>query len=222
MAKTLDPALDHIADLYRQGMSFRDIARLVGKSHQVVAQILKARKVESRPDMPGRHPKRETIEYLGLRYTWTTKGYWRCTQFADRHNLSVRIWEDANGKKVPKDWTTFFKDGNRFNLAVENIGCTSKSDWMKQRLADPDNKALAYCAGCVGRLMRSVNETITPSLKSERMRKTWEKRKELYGARGNKDGSDSWTTRKERYGQSGCKDPEIARKNMSEAHKKKI
>lgn len=206
--------LDFIADYYRSGLSLRKIASITGKTHQSIAQILIRRKVKMR-EKPGRKPKEDVIEYKGLRYTWTAKGYWRCTKYSDRHNLARKIWEDNFGN-IPQNFEVFYLDGNRYNLDIKNLGCASRSDRMKERLKDQTLKNVLYAYGCYGRLVRTMNESLDPSLAKKRLEKMWKNR------RANTDPSASAKRSHEKrlvlYGSSCVKDPEATRKKLSISH----
>lgn len=208
--------LGHIADLYTQGKSLREIAAMVGKTHQSVSNILKVRGVQMRPcPAKGRRPKDQVIYYRGNRYTWSTKGYWRCTSMHDRHNLARRIWEENFGP-IPSGYEVFYKDGDRYNIDIYNLGCMSRSERQKERMKDPNYKDMIYAYSCYGRLNRQINESLDPNKARERGRKIWETRKQ------NPNYMDAFRklheTRKARYGKSGVKDPEAVRMTLSLAH----
>jgi len=189
--KPQDRSLDRIADMYSDGLSLRQIAKRTGKTHQAVASILQARDVEMRPcAAKGRRPKDQVIYYKAQRYTWSTKGYWRCTTASDRHNLARRIWEENHGP-IPRGHEVFYKDGNRFNIEVENLGCLSRSDRQKQRFEDQNYRDIMKCCAAYARLSRTINEHSNPDLSRERACKAWQTRRARYGSSGgNMAGAD--------------------------------
>lgn len=131
----------------------------------------------------GRKPAGEVLLYRGDRYTWSVKGYWRCTSSTSRHNLTHRIWEEYHGK-VPKGHMVFYKDGNRFNVAPENLVCMTQAEAQSKRLQRTDYKQLMRCYGIYGLLMNRIQEQIDPEKKRKRYKKIWEARRRRYGESG--------------------------------------
>jgi hypothetical protein len=161
----------------------------------------------------GRKAKSEILIYEGRRYTWCAKGYWRCTAKGDRHNLARRMWEQHHGPIPPGEYV-FYKDGNRFNVSPANLGCSSRSDRMKELLSDPDRRMMFKACGFYGLLMNQINEALKPELKRARYARIVESRRagDNYAA-----ARKSWKKRCEPYGPSGCKYPALASKHIGEA-----
>lgn len=133
--------------------------------------------------MGGRKPHGPVLVRKGRRYTWSSKGYWRCTTMGDRHNLARLIWEETHGL-IPAGHKVIYLDGDRFNLAPENLACLSHAEVQKRRLADPRYRAIATATALYGRLKYQVEMQLNPELARERGRKTWATRRLRYGASG--------------------------------------
>lgn len=131
----------------------------------------------------GRKPTGDVLIYNGQRYTWSIKGYWRSTCSNDRHNLTRLIWETHHGE-IPPGHKVIYKDGNRFNVSIENLDCLSHSDFQKQRLEDPEYRMLVKCYTIYGQLIRNIIETTDPERRDLRYRKVWETRRNRYGNSG--------------------------------------
>ncbi len=134
----------------------------------------------------GRKPRSAVIVYEGRRYTWSVKGYWRCTTMDDRHNLARRIWEEHNGP-IPAGHKIIYLDGDRFNLAPKNLACLSHSECQKRRLADPDYLAIDRCYLSYGRLLYAIKLRLNPEIARERGEKIWAARRRHYGPSGGND-----------------------------------
>lgn len=131
----------------------------------------------------GRKPRSTVLVYEGRRYTWSSKGYWRCTSANDRHNLARRIWEQAHGT-IPAGRKITYLDGDRFNVRLENLACLSNSECQKRRLQDPDYKILATCFVTYGRLINAIEMKLDPEKGRERGAKCWETRRRHFGPSG--------------------------------------
>lgn len=131
----------------------------------------------------GRRPHGTVLVYEGRRYTWSSKGYWRCTTKGDRHNLARHVWEERRGP-IPPGHKVIYLDGDRFNVRIENLACLSHSDVQKRRMKDPEYKAVASCYSTYGRLLWTIQNRLNPSLGSERSRKAWDTRRRRFGPSG--------------------------------------
>lgn len=211
---------DRIAEAYRNGTGVSELARMHGITRNSVYDILHARNVTLKPcTANGRKTRGETVEYKGKRYTWRDKnGFWRCTSMSDRHNLAWRIYEEHTGEKVRKGMEVYFRDGDRYNFAPENLVCTTKSERMKERLKDPDFRAYVHAVGAYARLAKAVADEIDPSRKAAFANRMWASRR---AAGTDKSMAKAWETRRAKYGPSGFRDLEATRKAFSEAHKGK-
>lgn len=138
----------------------------------------------------GRKPHSDVIVFDGRRYTWSSKGYWRCTTMGDRHNLARRIWYRENGP-IPPGHKVIYLDGNRFNLSLANLGCFSHAEVQKRRLQNPEYRAIALAQGFYGLLINRVKESLNPSLARERAMKAWATRVLRYGPSGGNVGHAS-------------------------------
>ena len=135
----------------------------------------------------GRKTCSDVLVYQGKRYTWSVKGYWRCTSMGDRHNLSRLIWAQANGP-IPPGHKVIYLDGNRFNVSPDNLACLSHADVQKRRLKDQEYRAISKAMGFYGLLINRINEQLDPSLARLRARKAWETRLQRFGPSGGNRG----------------------------------
>ena len=134
--------------------------------------------------MGGRKPRSAVLVFEGRRYTWSIKnGAWRCTTAADRHNLARRIYERAHGP-VPAGHIVIYLDGNRFNLAPENLAAMTHRDVQLRRLQDPDYRAILMATGFYGQLSRAIQDSLDPSRRRTALKKAWETSRRRYGPSG--------------------------------------
>jgi hypothetical protein len=180
VSRRRNPVLDRYAELYKKGFSCGKIAEMMDTTRQSVHEALKVRGVKLRP---GRKAIGTIIVYKGDRYTWCTKGFWRCTRYTDRHNLTHRIWDEHRGP-VPDGHVVYFKDGDRFNVIIKNLGCVTRRKRQLDRLKDPYIKAAAMAGVVYGQLTRIIADQQDPSRRANAMRKAWETRRKRYGANG--------------------------------------
>lgn len=138
--------------------------------------------------MGGRKPRGTVLVFEGRRYTWSDKGYWRCTEMQNRHNLARLIWSRAHGP-IPPGHKVIYLDGDRYNLAVKNLACLSHAEVQRRRLADPNYRVIAQCQLVYGHLVRSIRDKLDPSLRHESAKKAWRTRIARFGpSGGNKRG----------------------------------
>lgn len=142
--------------------------------------------------MSGRKARGSVIIYKGDRYTWSIKGYWRSTA-GDRHKLTHRIWEEHNGP-VPKGHLVFYKDGDRYNLSVDNLGCCSRSERQKARMKDPEYRSLNQCFLFYGHLIKAIKTAQDPERRSQSALQAWRTRRARYGISGGNGTSRSETS----------------------------
>lgn len=98
----------------------------------------------------------------------------------DRHNLARRIWERVHGP-ITAGCKIVYRDGNRFNLAVENLACFTHAEFQRWRLQDENYRAIAECQMYYGKLVLAIAEGANPERKKERYRKIIETRRRRYG-----------------------------------------
>jgi hypothetical protein len=134
--------------------------------------------------MPGgRKPRSEVLAYDGKGYTWSPKGYWRCTTMGDRHSLTRLIWEHHHGP-IPSGHKVIYVDGDRYNVSLSNLACLSHSACQKRRMQDPDYRMITKCYVLYGHLIRTIKDTMDPDRVRDRSRKAWETRRARYGPSG--------------------------------------
>lgn len=196
--KKPSPKGDERARLYLAGKSLTQIAKLQGVHANTVLASLQALGVPRRPKANELYPTLESVEYKGRRFTWCCKGFWRCTQMSDRANLTRLIWTDTHGCELPKDWVTFFLDGNRNNIAPENVGAMSRADFSRKRLQDAQTKEHLDLCGHYGRLIRAIKADGDPTYWQGLSAKVWATRRARGGV--SEQAKQSVATRIERYG----------------------
>jgi hypothetical protein len=149
----------------------------------------------------GRPIRNDFREFEGRRYTWTGKGYWRCTSYYDRHNLAHRIWTRAHGKPVPKGSMIVFADGNKFNVSVENLLCLTYREAQLRRMQNPEYRAITTAYLAYGLLVNGLMEANDPEKKRVRFERVVQTRRETGSYEA---GSErAWKTKRERYGSKG-------------------
>jgi hypothetical protein len=131
----------------------------------------------------GRKARSEVLVHEGERYTWSYKGYWRCTRSGDRRNLARAIWERHHGPIGPGR-TVIYLDGNRFNVSPENLACLTHSEVQTRIMANPDKRAYFSCLGTCGRLMFAIEANLDPSRYRRRGLAAWETRRRRFGPSG--------------------------------------
>lgn len=171
-----------IKELRKTG-KVRATARMYGISYTTVMDIARKAGIQVNPDSVAK--RNETIVFEGRNYAWYDSGYyWRCTT-GKRESLARLIYERAHGP-IDGRMIVVFKDGNKYNLDVENLVCTTPKEQSRKRYAeDPLYRAQILAALTLGRLNTQINETINPELKNKRMEKMWNTRRNKNGKRKN-------------------------------------
>lgn len=167
-----------IRELQKTG-KVRATARMYGISYTTVMEIARKAGIKVNPD--SLQKRAETIVFEGRNYAWHDSGYyWRCTT-GKRESLARLIYERAHGP-IDGRMIVTFKDGNKYNLDVENLVCMTPNEQSRKRYAeDPLYRAQCLAALTLGRLNTQINETINPELKKKRMEKMWNSRRSKNG-----------------------------------------
>ena len=167
-----------IRELQKTG-KVRATARKYGISYTTVMEIARKAGIQVNPDSVAK--RNETIVFEGRNYAWHDSGYyWRCTT-GKRESLARLIYERAHGP-IDGRMIVTFKDGNKYNLDVENLVCMTPNEQSRKRYAeDPLYRAQCLAALTLGRLNTQINETINPELKKKRMEKMWNSRRAKNG-----------------------------------------
>lgn len=167
-----------IRELQKTG-KVRATARKYGISYTTVMEIARKAGIKVNPD--SLQKRAETIVFEGRNYAWHDSGYyWRCTT-GKRESLARLIYERAHGP-IDGRMIVTFKDGNKYNLDVENLVCMTPNEQSRKRYAeDPLYRAQCLAALALGRLNTQINETINPELKKKRMEKMWNSRRAKNG-----------------------------------------
>jgi len=201
-----DRGLDWMIDAYARGMSCGHIAQRAGVTRQSVFEILRRRGCEFRKR--GRKIRAdEVLRYGGLVYTWSNKGYWRCTT-GSRNNLIREIWESAHRTKLPPSTKVHFRDGDRTNVEPSNLVAMTDSEFMHIRQQIPEVRDMSRACLCVGTLVVAIMRATDPDFGRAISERMWKTRREKYSpAEISAQSKKSHLTRKLRYGTSEVKDP---------------
>jgi len=159
-----------IRELQKTG-KVRATARKYGISYTTVMEIARKAGIKVNPD--SLQKRAETIVFEGRNYAWHDSGYyWRCTT-GKRESLARVLYERAHGP-IDGRMVVIFKDGNKYNLDIENLVCVTPQEQGRQRYAnDPLYRAQCLAALTLGRLNTQINEAIDPERKRKRIEKTW-------------------------------------------------
>ncbi len=79
-----------------------------------------------------------------------------CTR-RDYVHVHILLWTEHNGA-VPKGHCVIFKDGNKANIAIENLDCISRADNMKRNSYHNYPKELATLVQLRSALNRQINK----------------------------------------------------------------
>ena len=163
-----------IRELQKTG-KVRATARKYGISYTTVMEIARKAGIKVNPD--SLQKRAETIVFEGRNYAWHDSGYyWRCTT-GKRESLARVLYERAHGP-IKGRKVVVFKDGNKYNLNIENLACVTPQEQGRQRYAnDPLYRAQCLAALTLGRLNTQINEAIDPERKRKRIEKTWTTRR---------------------------------------------
>lgn len=163
-----------IKELQKTG-NVRATARKYGISYTTVMDI--ARKAGIQVNLDSKAKRAETIVFEGENYSWHKNGsYWRHTS-GKRESLTRLIYERAHGK-IKGRRVILFKDGNKYNLDVDNLICVTTSEQSRMHYEnDPLFRAQCLAALTLGRLKTQINEAIDPELKRKRIEKVWTTRR---------------------------------------------
>lgn len=117
-----------IGDLYQQGFSCGDIAKIVNATRQAIWGILKSHKIETR--------KKKLLPYIiynNYKFTISkSTGYYRCTiPKTGRIQLHRYIWQIEKGK-IPNRYDVHHIDKNKQNNKIDNFECLPKSEHTKK------------------------------------------------------------------------------------------
>lgn len=108
-------------ELYLQGHSLAQVARIFGLSRQSIYIGFKRRRYQLRTKK-----KLPTVMFNGYTYSVRDTGYYGKTS-GKRTLLHRDIWEFHYGP-IPKDYDIHHKDWNKLNNDISNLMCISKSD----------------------------------------------------------------------------------------------
>lgn len=111
--------------LYLEGKSLEYIAKVHYRgrfTRQALFNVFKARGYRLRSKNFG---KAKT--YNGRMFRIDKHGLYRARNQGKAIYLHRLIWEEANGK-IPPDYVVIFKDGDKENLAIENLSCLHREE----------------------------------------------------------------------------------------------
>lgn len=103
---------------YQKGASCTGVAKIFGGTRQSIFEVFKSHGLALRERKPA-----PTICYRGQTFSRMHDGYFRLRLPKQPSVLLQRkIWEDAHGP-IPPGWQVFFHDGDRMNIAIDNLRC---------------------------------------------------------------------------------------------------
>lgn len=210
---------DEIIDFVKRKRNRTLAAQHFGVSRNYVVELCKNRGLE----MAKRPHERlgEHVEYDGHNWSWK-KGSWVCTSSKVRKTkecvLTKVIWKKHYGEYPGPEYDIRFKDGDRYNLDIDNLMKVTKSEAQKIRLQDPLTKALATASGIMGLLQVKINEAIDPSRKAERCAKAAKTRQERHPDLQKK----MWETRRRNAAERGFYYSPETRRKMSESRRRYV
>lgn len=70
--------------------------------------------------------------------------------------VHIVAWEEVNGP-LPKGYAIVFRDGNKLNVAIENLECISRADLMRRNTYHRYPKEIAALVQLRGALNRRIN-----------------------------------------------------------------
>lgn len=160
-----EPNNDFIAAcyaLYVQGYSIRQIASNLKDrkiTHQALYDMFKVRRYRLRSKK-----KLPEIVYKGKRFRPDPAGLYRLTDRGIKNVYLHRlIWEESNGP-IPEDHYIVFKDGDKSNVALDNLECLSSKEVKKKyNYANQNGYKRFPGKGAFGFELKSKNKAILPS-----------------------------------------------------------
>lgn len=95
-------------------------------------------------------------EKMHMGYVWLkiADGGWPAA-WRPKHHV---LWERAHGVAPPASHLLSFKDGDRFNFALENLELVSRQDWMLRHTRHNFPKEIADLMALQGALTRQINK----------------------------------------------------------------
>lgn len=117
-------------DLYCQGNSLEEVAKVEGVSRQTVYTRFKRRGLDMRP----RPKPLPHISYGGRKFTLGVNGYYRATE-GDREYLHRAIWE-AERHPIPDGWDVHHIDHDKTNNDISNLHCLDKAEHTRLHAAE--------------------------------------------------------------------------------------
>jgi hypothetical protein len=124
-------------ELYLDGRSLAEIAKIYGKTRQAVYDVFRSRGYKLRSK-----PLRGLTIIDGYRFTEMKGGYLRGTVGNRRILAHQYVWEKTNGP-LPEDTVLHFKDGDPQHVAIDNLEVVPKPQMAAK--FNPERK------GCWGR-----------------------------------------------------------------------
>lgn len=154
-------AVKSMVRLYGEGLGCLRIGNIFHLHSEIVYQCLKEAGVTFRPRYSKLLPK---IEFNGLSFTWSGKGYYRCTT-GDRAPLHHHVWEFHNGP-VPEDHEIIVLNGDYENWDIANLACMSKADatrYFHPLQPTPNDRKCLYCGEpIIRRMVRGYRGRLRP------------------------------------------------------------
>ncbi len=126
---------------YKDGKTLAEVAKMFGIKRQGVWDRFKRRGLPMRAD--SKQKALPAIEFDGAKYAPFTDNYFRKTN-GDRELLHWDIWKKSHGP-IKRGHEVRFIDGDRMNVAIENLICVRKGEG---RGFGKVNAPLKACLAC--------------------------------------------------------------------------
>lgn len=107
--------------------SMRKAAKVIGCSYQTVIDYCKKAGFHL-PSSAEKSATNKSIVVDGIRFTWSTKGYYRGKTNHGRETLARYMYRKIHGTEMPMYYNIIFKDGNKDNYVLDNIEFKSLSE----------------------------------------------------------------------------------------------
>jgi hypothetical protein len=121
MAYPRNPIYEKAYELYQEGKSLSEVAKLIGVTRQSVYKCFKARDFKCRPTN-----LRQFQMFDSKKFTLRDTGYYSLSN-GGRYLMHRYVWEYFNGA-IPSDYDVHHIDEDRSNNSISNLECLPKAD----------------------------------------------------------------------------------------------
>lgn len=143
---------EEMYELYLQGHSLAQVAKLYGVTRQTIYGVFKRRRFQMR--------QKRFLPYVifnNKRYTPDPDGYYRKTD-GNRSWLHQDVWR-FHGGEIPDGWHIHHKDKDKSNNSIENLECLSPSDHAQIHHFPREIDKAPLCLFCGVMLERHLEKT---------------------------------------------------------------